>query len=42
LEWLFLEANSEAVLAQFASAKIQFEDPKTEPPAQLMVSSTDK
>jgi hypothetical protein len=25
------------VLAQFASAKIQFEDPKTEPPVQLMV-----
>jgi hypothetical protein len=29
LEWLFLEANSQAVLAQFASPKIQFENPKT-------------
>ncbi len=37
LEGLFLKANSKAVLAQFASAKIQFENPKTEPPAKLMV-----
>ena len=37
LEGLFLKANSKAVLAQFASAKIQFENPKTEPPTKLMV-----
>jgi len=37
LEGLFLKANSKAVLAQLPSAKIQFEYPKTEPPAQLMV-----
>jgi hypothetical protein len=37
LEGLFLKANSQAVLAQFASTKIQFENPKTEPPASLMV-----
>jgi hypothetical protein len=37
LEGLFLEANSKAVLAQFASAKIYFENPKTEPPTKLMV-----
>src|SRR6266852_3673952 len=39
LEGLFLKANSQAVLAQFARAKIQFEDPKTEPSANLMVFS---
>ena len=33
LEGLFLKPDSQAVLAQFASAKIQFENPKTEPPA---------
>jgi len=37
LEGLFLKANSKAMLAQFASAKIQFEDPKTKPPAKLIV-----
>jgi hypothetical protein len=37
LERLLLKANSKAVLAQFASAKIQFENPKTDPPAKLMV-----
>jgi hypothetical protein len=37
LQGLFLEANSQAVLAQFASAKIHFENPKAEPPAKLMV-----
>jgi len=37
LEGLFLKPNSQAVLAQFASAKIQFENPKTEPPARLRV-----
>ncbi len=37
LEGLFLKANSQAVLAQFASTKIHFENPKTEPPANLMV-----
>lgn len=37
LEGLFLKANSKAALVQLASAKIQFENPKTEPPAELMV-----
>jgi hypothetical protein len=37
LEGLFLEANSQAVLAQFAGTKIQLENPKTEAPANLMV-----
>ena len=37
LEGLFLKANSKAVLAQFASAKVQLENPKTEPPAKVMV-----
>ena len=37
LEGLFLKTNSQAVLAQFASAKIQLENPKTEPPAKLRV-----
>jgi hypothetical protein len=36
LEWLFLKANSKAVLAQFASANIHFEYPKTELPTKLM------
>jgi hypothetical protein len=34
---LFLKAYSQAALAQFASAKIQFENSKSEPPASLMV-----
>jgi hypothetical protein len=37
LEWLCLKPNSQAVLAQFASARIQFENPKTEPPAKQLV-----
>jgi len=37
LEGLFLKANSEAVLPQFAGAKIQFENPKTKPPVQVKV-----
>src|SRR5216683_3891751 len=37
LEGLFLKANSQAVLAQFASAKIQFENAKTEPHAEVKV-----
>jgi hypothetical protein len=36
LKGLLLKPDSEAVLAQFASAKIHFEDPKTERPAKLM------
>src|SRR6266852_6454035 len=39
LKGLFLKPYSQAVLAQFARAKIQFEDPKTEPSANLMVFS---
>jgi len=35
-ERLFLKPDSYAVLAQLASAKIQFEDPKPEPPAKMM------
>ena len=34
LEGLFLEPDSQAVLAQFASAKIQLENSKTEPPGE--------
>ena len=37
LEGLFLKADSQAVLAQFAGTKIQFEHAKTKPPANLMV-----
>jgi hypothetical protein len=37
LEWLFLKANSKAVLAQFAGAKIQLENPKAEPHAEVKV-----
>jgi hypothetical protein len=36
LKRLFLEPNSQAVLAQFASAKIQFENAEAEPPAMLL------
>src|SRR5580700_5596439 len=36
LEGLFLKANPQAVLAQFASAKIQLENAKTERPAKPM------
>jgi RNA polymerase sigma-70 factor (ECF subfamily) len=36
LEGLFLKGNSQAVLAQFAGPKIQFENRKKEPPAELM------
>jgi hypothetical protein len=36
LEGLLLKPNSKAVLAQFASAKIQLENAKTERPAKLM------
>jgi hypothetical protein len=36
LEGLFLKANSQAVPAQFASAKIQLENAKPERPAKLM------
>jgi len=39
LKGLFLKPDSQAVLAQFARAKIQFEDPKTEPSANLMFFS---
>jgi hypothetical protein len=35
-EGLFLEPDSQAALAQFASTKIHFENPKTEPLARLM------
>jgi hypothetical protein len=37
LKRLFLKANAQAVLAQFARTKIQFEDPESEPPANPMV-----
>jgi hypothetical protein len=37
LEWLFLKAKSKAVLAQFAGAKIQLENPKAEPHAEVKV-----
>jgi hypothetical protein len=37
LEGLFLKANSEAMLAQFAGAKIQLENPKAEPHAKVKV-----
>jgi|SRR5580692_7227291 hypothetical protein len=37
LEWLFLKANSKAMLAQFASAKIQFEYRKAESHAKVKV-----
>jgi len=37
LEGLFLKANCQAVLAQFAGAKIQLEKPKTEPHAEVKV-----
>ena len=37
LEGLLLKPDSQAALAQFASAKIHLENPKTEPPARLMV-----
>jgi len=36
LEGLFLKPDSQAALAQFASTKIHLENPKTEPPANLM------
>jgi hypothetical protein len=36
---LFLKANTQAVLAQFARSKVHFEDSKTEPSANLMVFS---
>jgi hypothetical protein len=39
LEGLFLQANSQTALAQFASAKIKFENPKTKPAANLMFFS---
>jgi hypothetical protein len=39
LEGLFLKPNAQAVLVQFSSAKIQFENSKTEPPAKLMAFS---
>src|SRR4029077_9307247 len=37
LERLFLKANSQAVLTQFARAKIQLENPKTEPRTAMRV-----
>ena len=37
LEGLLLEPDSQAALAQFASPKIHLEDPKSEPPANLIV-----
>jgi len=37
LEGLFLKANSQVALAQFASAKIQLENPKSELPAEVKV-----
>ena len=37
LEGLFLKPYSQSVLAQFARAKIQFENPKTEPLANVIV-----
>ena len=36
LEGLFLKSYSQAVLAQFASPKVQLENPNTQPPAELM------
>jgi hypothetical protein len=36
LERLFLKANAQAAPPQFASTKIQFEDPESEPPADPM------
>ena len=42
LEGLLLKPDSQAALAQFASTKIQLEDPKTEPPANLMVRFHDE
>src|SRR6202521_4068369 len=37
LEGLFLKPYSQAVLAQFAGAKIQLENPKTEPHAEMKI-----
>jgi hypothetical protein len=37
LDGLFLKANSQAVLAQFAGARIQLENPKTEPHPEMKV-----
>jgi hypothetical protein len=37
LEWLFLKPNAQAVLVQFAGAKIHLENSKTELPVRLMV-----
>ena len=37
LKRLFLKANSQAVLAQFAGAKVQLENPKAEPRAEVKV-----
>jgi hypothetical protein len=37
LERLFLKANSQAVLAQFAGAQIQLENPKTEPHPEMKI-----
>jgi hypothetical protein len=37
LEGLFLEPYSQPTLTQFASAKIQLENPKTESPVKLIV-----
>jgi hypothetical protein len=37
LQWLFLEADAEAVFAQFTGAKVQFKNPKPEASANLMV-----
>jgi len=37
LEELFLKADSQAVLAQFTGAKIQLENPKTEPHVEVKV-----
>ncbi len=37
LERLLLNANSQAMLAQFASPKIKLENPKTEPHAVVKV-----
>jgi hypothetical protein len=37
LEGLFLKANSQAVFAQLAGTKIEFENSKTKPPVNLMV-----
>jgi hypothetical protein len=36
-ERLFLQANSLALLAQFAGTQIRLEDPKSEPTANLLV-----